>query len=832
MLLKKIVLSISGALVGLPVVPQLAMAQDPGSSLEEIVVTARKRGESVLDVPISVTAFSAEDIEVRGMVSLQDVAAGTAGMNISNVNSGRNDRSFQQITLRGFTPSTTASTLTATFIDGVPVSSATAISNVLDPARIEILRGPQSAYFGRNSFAGAVNVVNKLPARELGGNVSVMAGSYSNFDAKGSIEGRLFSDKAGFRVTARQWSRDGTWDNQSEDGGTLGDQETTALSLYLDAQPTDQFSIKFFAMGSWNSDGPSAEGMLSAYELRNNGGFPNVPFNSGNSDGTVLIPSLSNCILPSGLPYICGAAPGQPAGFSPGANTRVTPEITAALANGVGRVVSPGDGPNGYGLEGGYLHYHLTMDYEFGDSGFTLTSLTGYNDEYISELDDLDNFNSVSLLGGWTFPFLVERDNEDFSQEFRLDYDNGGKFTGVFGVSYLNSESRGSLVSVFAETVFGAPRNPLSAVAPAEADTTGIFFGLNYNFTDRLTVSAEGRYQEDEVFAFSRGPFSLPENNSFGLPAGDVPAYSEFFSNKFTEFLPRVIAQYDINDDLMVYGSWSEGVNVGLNSFNTNFLGGSPAAAAAAESIGLGVIVQPEQLTNFEVGLKGTLLDGRIQGALTFYTADWDDQINQRSAFFNDDPPPVGTGAPQALAGSVNSGKVKVSGIELDVLASVGDNLTVNFAAALNDSDIRNFIDPQITLTTGLEGDDFRGNQLPLSSRTSANLGIQYDTALASFADAELFARADISYKSKQFVDAANLTWIDDRTQVNLRGGVTRGPWKVEVFVINAFDNDDYISPAQNVILDPFFQLTGPFRYLNVGLPTLRTYGAQIGYTF
>ncbi|MFK7958306.1 MAG: TonB-dependent receptor [Lysobacterales bacterium] len=807
------------------------MAQDSGASLEEIVVTARKRDESALDVPISVAAFSSADIEVRGIVSLQDVAAGTPGMNISNVNSGRSDRSFQQITLRGFTPSTTSSTLTATFIDGVPVSSATAISNVVDPERIEILRGPQSAYFGRNSFAGAVNVVNKRPGEEFGGDINVMVGNYSNIDARGSVEGRLFSDKAGFRITARQWSKDGTYDNQAVPGQTLGDQETTSVSLYLDAEPTENFTAKFYALASWNSDGPSAEGLVSAYELRSNGGFPNAPFNSGNNDGTLLIPSQSNCTL-AGRPFICGAAPGLNRNFSPGANTAVTPAIAAALANGAGRVVSPSDGPDGYGLEGGYNHYHLTLDYQFGDSGFSLTSLTGYNDEYISELDDLDNYNSTALLGGWTFPFLVERDNKDFSQEFRLNYDNGGPLSGVVGVSYLKSESRGSLVSVFAETVFGAPRNPLSATAPQEADTTGVFFGLNYNVNDRLTLTAEGRWQEDEVFAFSRGPVTLPDNNSFGLPGGTVPAYSEFFSNKFTEFLPRVIGQYDINDDLMVYASWSEGVNVGLASFNTNFLGGSPAELAAAETIGLGVVVQPEKLTNIEFGLKGTFLDGRLQGSLVYYTADWDDQINQRSAFFQDDPAPIGTGSVETIAGSVNSGEVKVSGVELDLLASLSDNIKLNFASAINDSDIRTFIDPQITLTTGLEGDDYRGNQLPLSSKYSANLGIQYDGDLTSMADAAWFARADISYKSKQFVDAANQTWIDSRTQVNLRAGITRGAWKVDAFVLNAFDNDDYISPAQNVLLDPFFQLVGPFRYLNVGLPTLRTYGVQFGYNF
>jgi len=89
------------------------------------------------------------------------------GINISNVAAGRSDRSFQQLSLRGFGPSTSLSTLAATFIDGVPVASPTAVMGVTDPARVEILKGPPAAYFGRNTFSGAVSVVNIDPRRRF-----------------------------------------------------------------------------------------------------------------------------------------------------------------------------------------------------------------------------------------------------------------------------------------------------------------------------------------------------------------------------------------------------------------------------------------------------------------------------------------------------------------------------------------------------------------------------------------------------------------------------------------------------------------------------------------
>ncbi|MEL0210992.1 MAG: TonB-dependent receptor plug domain-containing protein, partial [Novosphingobium sp.] len=158
-------IALSGMALSAPVT-SFAAEEQPQASADEgglgvITVTARKREESLLETPIAISALTSQDIEKRGITSVNDVVLNTPGINVSNNNSGRNDRSFQQISLRGMTPSTTTSTLTASFIDGVPVASATALNAITDPARIELLKGPQNAYFGRNAFAGAINVVTK-----------------------------------------------------------------------------------------------------------------------------------------------------------------------------------------------------------------------------------------------------------------------------------------------------------------------------------------------------------------------------------------------------------------------------------------------------------------------------------------------------------------------------------------------------------------------------------------------------------------------------------------------------------------------------------------------
>jgi len=850
MILRKGLMSTCSAVAMLASAPQVVTAQDQDSAggLDEVVVTARKRAEDILQTPVAVSVLTSEDIDAKGIVSLADLANNTPGFQITSVNSGRNDRSFQQITLRGLTPSRTSSTLTATFIDGVPVSSANALNSVTRPERVEVLKGPQSAYFGRNAFAGAVNVVNKEPGEVFGGDFSIMGGSRNNWDLQASLEGPLFSDKVGFRVTGRSFSRDGGWDNLAVPGQTLGDQSTDVFSLMLSAQPVEGLKIKLFGMLTQDDDGPSPEGMISAWELRNNGGVLNVPRLSGSTAGTVIVPDQSNCSPAStaARPWFCGAIPGLPAGVSPGQNTANNSLLAASVASGRARVVSPSDGVDGFGLVGEFRHAHLTVDWDIGQSGFTLSSLTGVNDYFVSEVDDLDNWNSASITNPfnptgantattfWSFPFMVEREERDFSQEFRLSYDNEGRFSGLVGVSYLKTSAWSDLVSIFSETTIGAPissRAVTSVTSPPKGETTSVFFGATFEVTDKLTVSAEGRQQRDEVEAYTgAAPLTISPAAAtrYGLAAGVYSPFSLLVSRKFDHFLPRFIVDYQFNDDLMAYASVSKGVNVALLSFNTNFLTqASPDILTAAESIGLGVFIEPEKITNYEIGVKGSFLDNKLRGSLAIYRADWTEQQNTRTTFVNV------AGVPQIVSGVANTGEVEATGIELDLLAKPTDSITVQFAAAMNDSDIQSFEDPLITAITGVVGAGFQGNSLPLAPKYSANLGAQYDGVLPMWDEATWFARADVSYKGKQYLDSSNLNWINDRTQVNIRAGFVRGPVSVDAFVTNLFDNDDYVSAAQNSLLTSVGGTAAAgLGYINVALPERRVYGLRVGYKF
>ena len=129
-------------------------------------------------------------------------------------------------------------------------------------------------------------------------------------------------------------------------------------------------------------------------------------------------------------------------------------------------------------------------------------------------------------------------------------------------------------------------------------------------------------------------------------------------------------------------------------------------------------------------------------------------------------------------------------------------------------------------------GDGFKGKQLPLASKYSFNLGAQYGTAISAWDDGSWFARADFSWKDKQYLNAANLTWIKARSVVNLRAGVSRGALTVDAFVNNVFDDDNYVAGFQGSVLTPTFSLSGSENYAILGLPDLRTYGARVSYKF
>lgn len=806
-----------------------ASAADAGTSSGDIVVTARKSNESILDVPLSVSAVTADQIEKRGITSITDIARFTPSINVNSNSASRNDRSAQQLIIRGFTPSAFTNPTASLFIDGVPVSSSSAISIISSPERIEVLKGPQSAYFGRNTFAGAVNVVNKTPGKELAGAIGGTLGTRNLYRLHGELEGPLAGDWLRFRVTGDRFNKGGSYTNRFNPSEKLGDQRTDSGTLTLYAEPTPELKFKAFGLYSQDNDGPSAQALMGAYEIRD-------------AAGNIVVADQSNCTLtgttttaaatPRPNRWFCGVTPKIDFTRQPASNTREDQYIKNFLANPTGRLIDPEDGVQGYGLKRDYYHLHLVADWEIG-GGVTLSSLTGYNNEQYSQLADIDNYGSENIPNTpafvaagarpyFDFPFYVERLYKDWSQEFRATYDDGGALKGTLGVSYLRAWGQGGLGG--GNVVLGSPARAATATSPAissglsvpagatKSRTFGAFFGLTYEVVEGLSISAEGRYQIDHLYAYAQ-PGGFTARNDRFVPSGFYAGGSLLTEETYKNFLPRLIVQYDFARDMMVYASYSKGVNPG--TFNTAFLSFSADQADAAGDAGLNVAVEPEKVTNYEIGVKGRAFNRMLTFTLAAYYAPWRNQINPITFNFVNGP------TINILRGSANTGAVDMKGIELEGNLDLGP-VDINFGASFNDSDIKDFTNLTITQLTGVT--DFSGNHNDDAARYSANAGVQY-TGQAGFGD--WYVRGDWSFKSGIYATQANEVRTPASHFFNGRVGIDTENFSLSAFVTNIFNNKTPISVDHSALLTPTNAFSAYSSRLLLGLPDLRTIGLE-----
>lgn len=799
--------------LGLPAVASAQTAAEEPQAEEErnqdadgtIVVTARKREEDILKTPVTVTALTADQIEKRSIVSITDVANNTPGVNVNNNSSGRADRTIQAVIIRGFTPSTVVATTVSMFIDGVPVSSPSALNSVGAAERVEVLRGPQSAYFGRNTFAGAVNVVNKVPSGEWAGSVTSMVGTYQNYRGRAELEGPIVGDTLSFRATFDHFGKKGTW--EAADGRSLGDQKSTAGSLLIAAKPAPWLRAKVYASYSKDEDGISASTRVSAVDVVD-------------STGKVIYKGQSNCTL-SGFtttgaatknPFICGTLPSL--ANQPSTNRNNDAFIRNFLSNPRGRVLDPEDGVQGYGMVRRYFHLHGTVDVDLSPT-LTATLLAGYNNEQWSQFSDLDGYDTSTLanpFGGagsrsyFDFPYLGERISKDYSVEGRLSYDSSS-FRGVMGVSLLDGRNRSSIGGgngALGTTVFA------NGGGTDRAKTLGFFFGATYDVTPALSVSLEGRYQIDHSYAY---------NPRSGAPV-EPGLGTLIVDSTYKNFLPRLIVNYDVAPSTMLYASVAKGVNPG--AFSTGLITATPEVRAAAEAAGITLKVAPEKVTNYEAGIKGRGLDGKLTYSLAGYYAAWRDQINSIVV--------VVGGAGAFFYGSANTGSVDLYGMEAQTAWRASDLVTFELGGAVNLSHINAFTNRSLTTLAGIT--DFTGKEQPNASKYSAVGAVQLAGNVVGMTDSTWFGRLDWNFKSGVWSDQANIVRTPDRHVFNARAGITRGNVSLEAFVTNLLDDKKYVSIYDNFMFTPMFEYTSNYTALLVGLPERRTGGVQVRVKF
>jgi len=767
------------------------------SAREEIVVTARLREEDLQSVPLSITAFSEEDIARAGIRDLQDVANFTSNFTFENGPSAR--RNILTIRGLGAPDLATEDNNVGMFIDGVYVNAREGINmQMLDLERIEVVKGPQSALYGRSTFAGAVNYITRKPTEDFEFGTDITYGQHSLVQIDSFISGPLAGDKLLGRIAAAYEEDNGTYSNGAAGGG-LGGFENYSLAGTLRWFPADDIDLTLNATYSDQDIGSTALGR-----------FPNnCGINPSPTQDTIF--------------YTCGEVPGA--------------ETSHDLALS----------PEAYSMRGDQLRITAHLDWDF--DAFSLRSITAFSDLKQDSLVDLDRTQGGEDRWGHTFttnfvglgptvpvdacfsciPFednviaftgeIPQYFNENstagskyWSQELQLKSRTDNSLRWMTGLFYYNSESDNQtgltsdisqvideLPANYADGTFiffdpfvggyfrsdfspngvfvnGATQN-IVQLSTKKTSQWAVFGSLDYDFTNRLTASAEMRYTQEHRELIDR----------FDAFFGTGETLNESFGTRDNYIDPRFIINYSATDNAILYASAARGHRSG--DCNPGDLPDEldPVKCYDAESN-----------WTYEIGAKTNWLNDVMQLNIALFHVDWTD-VQFRTQF-----PELGN----LSTVTTNLGDLESQGLEVELSIAPTDGLLLSAAYGFSDP---TFKDSQLDFGTGplcsagifdglgdnpcqvnpADGRSFvniQGSQLRRTSKQTFNASVEYDRDLN--ADWGWYTRWDYRYQSKQFQEQHNAIWIGSRNIVNARLGLQSDNYDLSFWISNLTDDE------------------------------------------
>lgn len=610
-----------------PDAPQEARSE----GVADIIVTARKQNESVLATPVAVTALGAEDIAARGIKGYSDLNNFAPNFRFQEQGSASNTRSYFTVTTRGIFPGSAAPErqTTSMFLDGVPIGGGGTIGGLTDIEQIEVVNGPQSAYFGRSTFAGAVNFITRAPRDEMRVAASVELATYDSYELTASVEGGIVPDLLAARVSARAFGRGGQYENYGF-GGKLGSQRTQSGSVSLSFTPSSAIRVRGYLSAWSDDDGPGATGQLIRKDYNCNAGATTGAFN-----------------------YICGPIKSVPAS-SISQNTDLPPEVIQSLREN--NVVTGYDFINDFGLHREGLQATAMADIDL-PWGFTLSANYGHSKNKWSTISDNGNRPDPTVHATYLIPYNISSD----SAEIRLASPSDARFRALVGANWFKQRT-------YANNL----QNKNGSFASASAyrldltDTIGFFGSLAYDLSDSLTINLEGRLQRDHV---RQDILSTP-----GVYEADGKTWS---------FTPRAILQYHVSPDIELYASYAEGTRP--VQFNTSVFALPDAALEQIlDQAPVQLKVDEERLKMYEVGFKGNLFDRRLRIMAAAYYGDWSDRQIQVLL-----PYDLGAGVSTATV-VMPDGEVELYGLELQTTFKATPRLTFDGTLGYAETKIKN----------------------------------------------------------------------------------------------------------------------------------------------
>lgn len=715
--------------------------------LEEIIVTARKRTESVQDVPMAVSVFTTKQLQnslVNNIVDLQKMTPNITINDTSGVVAGA-----VQIYIRGIGNDPGFDQGVGIYVDDVYLNAATgALLDVYDVERIEVLKGPQGNLYGRNTIGGAIKYITREPSEEIEAGLDVTAGTDSLLQITGNLSGPIVSDKLLGGIGFSYTDRDGYQTNLF-DGEDWGARQSHALRGTLRWQATDNLSVKFVA-DHLDDDSKTLipgrvaideEGILAINDRLNGA-------NSVYGPGTGIVNGRADLSIPSNEDHV---------------NTEF---------------INPGF--NSSRIE--TLSISATVEWVINDH-WILTSITAQREAETARAFDFDGTDQAYITTS-SFP-----DANDFSQEFQFNY-SGDNIEAVFGLYSLDaSEEAGSPTHTDqrARLRFFDDHHSTTTVNDLNIESKSAYFNVDWDFSENWQLSLGGRYTEDEKTLNQRGivdqsfyAFALtvtPQGlDLLGIAPGQEafvesqPAFITWFTNggaatlisqeigeqpslqsstitRFTqvsyeehfnaddsweEFSPSVRLSHDLSDDVLLYGGYSSGFKSG--GFATD--GGS------------GIPYDPEIVETYSLGIKSTLLGNTLRLNAEIFFNDYQDK-QLATVSLTEDNVLVNT--------RDNVGKVESQGIEIELTwLTPLDGLSFNLNMGYLDSDIEEFItaneDPDNGILLGKPINVADQYALGFQPEWTGAARINYDADLGTAGT--VFLTADVAYRDEMYTDS------------------------------------------------------------------------------
>ena len=701
-----------------------------GGGIQEILVTAQKRAENVQKVPIAVSAFTSEALQERAVSSVAQLSSLAPNVTLDSSVPFSGSTAVLAASIRGIGSNDFAFNIdpgVGVYLDGVYLArSVGANQDLLDIARIEVLKGPQGTLFGRNTIGGAVSVVTTDPGKEFGGRADLTYGRFDFMQARGSVNIPL-SDNLFSSVTFAVRSRDGygkrvpfpdarannspsytafpatAYDSPSREG----DEESRTIRLKL---KYDGGALRATLVGDYQKGSSSAPYSL----LQTVTSAVSGPVNFGdfyNICATSNTATLTGISGATGLNFnnLCGSYGTQLPSVRRGV---VTPVRRLTGLSGVNADANPGNDRLLWGNQ--FITNNPDVSYATGNN---FSSLTNWGASLVLDYDLSDDIalKSISAYreGHWLsgidadgsplniFHLSFDQDQWQISQELQLiGSAMDSKLKYVLGAYYFRE--KGTLLDL---VTFGEGMNQIDGPNWLETENYAVFGQLDFRPTDLIGITVGGRYTHEKKlfeggqqelnglfyklagcsdvngtitpFAPIAGPGSPTCRVALGYPtdANPLRVYPEGINQQsFNNFSPKLGVQLHASDDIMFYGSWSKGYKTG--GWTTRYT--TPQTTVAN--------YDPEKATTWEVGVKSTLIDRRLQVNAAAFTTEYSDiQLNYQ----------VGTSPTIA-----NVGDARIRGFEVEVVAVPFDALTINASIGHLDATYSR-LDPAVAVTSG-----------------------------------------------------------------------------------------------------------------------------------